>query len=1187
MWEWIGLLALSLTLGCKAAEFTPSQTISLDGDGWRIAIDPKNEGREAKWFGSPREEAKPTKVPATIQQSFPGYHGAAWYWSEFASPAAAPGHRWRLCFGAVDYFAEAWLNGTRLGDHEGSDAPFEFDITEALRVSGKNLLAVRVINPGHQPVDGFVIREIPHSFKNADHYAFGGNANSGGILLPVELRRQPVVRVTDVFAQADPATGQVRLQVTVDNSAGAPAPCEIAAAVDRRDSDREVRECSGEQRLTVQPGATLCELTMTVHRPRLWSPQEPNLYAAEVVLGAEAAGVGPVAHRTAVRFGFRDFRVGADGFFRLNGRRLFLKSCHTVNNFPVAIGMPHKPELMTRDLLYAKAMGFDMVRFLGGPPFPEQLRFCDEIGLMIYAEPRAAWALSDSPKMAERFDRSVTQMILRDRNHPCITIWGLLNETGDGPVSRHAAESLPLVRKLDPTRLVLFNSGRWDLAHSGGGVFAKLDWWRMAGDEPWAARNPSKNPVETPFNFIWPPGQAALHPGPRGEYSVARWTSPAADRYTVAATFAGMARATTDVHVLHNGRSLFDGVLNIGGQPNTATHTGDVTLAKGDTVDFVVGWGNESHSSDSTAVTATIKSASGTFDFAADFPRDRNPAEPWSCGTFAPGKQPLAATFVLYNQSRSSPVASVSNPAQAVWEYLWGDEQPNGSEAKRADGGSLTMGDLHNYPAVPHDPGTIKWFRTISGATKPIFLSEYGVGSLVNPYRIARLHDQNHTPEDALDFAAYRSISERLTADLKKYGMDGLFAFPEDLILASERMHARHRTMGYNAIRANPRFCGYSLTGIIDQPAGEGLMTEWRELKQGIMDAMNENLAPLRWCLFVEPMHVYAGRAFHIEAVMANDGILASGEYPVRLKLVGPHGVAWEKASKLVIPAADSGDKLPLVTPVLAEIVTIDGPAGVYTFAAELERGGAARGGRFEFYLSRAEELPRMTETVAVLGISNDTQKWLKDQGVVSVDWNDPAAKACRVILVGDGPGPQQAAVAWREMAQRIATGDAAVFLKPSAFAEGKNSTRWLPLKNKGVCRSKLNWVYHCEDVAKQHPVFEDLPAGGMLNWYYYLQVAPNMLFEGQDAPDDAVAAAFGPGDNVGNGYNSGILAGVYRLGSGRFLINTLRILENLNANPAADRLLLNMIRTAATVGKHPRADLPPDFEKRLKEIGY
>ena len=168
-----------------------------------------------------------------------------------------------------------------------------------------------------------------------------------------------------------------------------------------------------------------------------------------------------------------------------------------------------------------------------------------------------------------------------------------------------------------------------------------------------------------------------------------------------------------------------------------------------------------------------------------------------------------------------------------------------------------------------------------------------------------------------------------------------------------------------------------------------------------------------------------------------------------------------------------------------------------------------------------------------------------------------------------------------------MATGDAVVFLKPTTFAEGQNSTRWLPLKNKGVCRGKNNWVYHCEDVAKQHPVFDGLPAGGMLNWYYYLQVVPNMLFEGQDPPEEAVAAAFGPGDCIGNGYNSGLLVGSYRLGAGRFYVNTLRILENLNANPAADRLLLNMIRTAAEIGRTPRADLPADFEAKLKEIGY
>jgi hypothetical protein len=1016
----IALLLAPLATLTFGAEPNTSAVQSLDGDGWRIATDPKNEGREAKWFAAPREDAKPTKVPGTIQQTFPGYHGAAWYWTEFASPAATPGHRWRLCFGAVDYFAEVWLNGTRLGVHEGSDAPFEFDVSDALRVSGKNLLAVRVINPGHRPTDGFVVSKIPHSFKVGDGYDFGGNANSGGILLPVELRLVPTVHVADIFVRTDISNGDVRVQITAENLSKAPTECLLKVDVRSRDNGREVVQCAAAMKFMVPPGQSAQNLSLNVKQPRLWSPQEPNLYSAGIALEAAMPKGLRTVHRTGVRFGFRDFRVGADGYFRLNGKRLFLKSCHTVNNFPVAIGVAHTPELFTRDLLYAKGMGFDMVRFLGGPPFPEQLQFCDEIGLMVYSESRASWRLGDSPQMAERFDRSVSQMILRDRNHPCVTIWGLLNETGRKhvPQSQHAMAALPLVRSLDDTRLVLFNSGRFDGAFSNG---------------------------------------------------------------------------------------------------------------------------------------------------------------------------------------------SLCNPGSATWEYLWGGESPDNKE-------QYLLGDRHMYPWVPHTDQQIKLFQIVpleemvapnvprsdqqikrlqdmisSGAMKPVFLSEYGIGSLVNPYRIMRLHDQNRTPEDAVDFAAYRKISERLTDDLKKYGMDCLFAFPEDLILASERMHARHRTLGYNAIRANPLICGYSLTGLIDSPAGEGLLTEWQELKQGTMDAMNDCLAPLRWCLFVEPMHAYAGRPFRIKAVMANDGVLDSGEYPVRLKIFGPQGVVWEKVSKLVIPAADSPDKIPLASPVLDEDVTVNGPAGVYTFAAELERGGAARGGRFEFYISRKEDFPRMTESVAVLGIPHDIQKWLKAHGVTVANWNEPAAKACRIILVGDniGTDPTQATNTWRELAGRIATGDVAVFLTPSVFAEGTNSTQWLPLKNKGVCRGSRNWIYHREDVAKQHPVFEGLPAGGMLNWYYYLQVTPDLLFEGLDTPEDAVAAAFAPGDNHGNGYNSGLLTGMYRLGAGRFFVNTLRILKNVDTNPSADRLLLNMIRTAAELGKGPRTELPPDFETSLNEIGY
>jgi hypothetical protein len=70
-------------------------------------------------------------------------------------------------------------------------------------------------------------------------------------------------------------------------------------------------------------------------------------------------------------------------------------------------------------------------------------------------------------------------------------------------------------------------------------------------------------------------------------------------------------------------------------------------------------------------------------------------------------------------------------------------------------------------------------------------------------------------------------------------------------------------------------------------------------------------------------------------------------------------------------------------------------------------------------------------------------------------------------------------------------------------------------------------------------------------------------LFDGQDMPDDVAAAAFAVGYSCPGGYASGILAGAYRLGAGRLVLNTLRILENLDQHPAADRLLLNLIEYA------------------------
>ncbi|HOM57461.1 MAG TPA: glycoside hydrolase family 2, partial [Candidatus Latescibacteria bacterium] len=125
---------------------------SLDGE-WLIACDPRNEGRGQDWWAAVRPEACLTNVPWIIQGVFPGYHGVAWYWRQFSVHRNPyPSGRYLLRFWAVDYLAEVWVNGQRVGAHEGAETPFVLDITEAVVPDGKNLVAVRVLNPTNEPI---------------------------------------------------------------------------------------------------------------------------------------------------------------------------------------------------------------------------------------------------------------------------------------------------------------------------------------------------------------------------------------------------------------------------------------------------------------------------------------------------------------------------------------------------------------------------------------------------------------------------------------------------------------------------------------------------------------------------------------------------------------------------------------------------------------------------------------------------------------------------------------------------------------------------------------------------------------------------------------------------------------------------------------------------------------------------
>ncbi len=944
------------TVPASAGSWTPSRVESLDGE-WLLATDPKNEGRDQRWFDNARPGAVKTRVPWVIQDRFPGYHGVAWYWREVRSEAGAPGARRLLSFEAVDYLADVWVNGKHVGGHEGGETPFVLDVTDVLKPGAPNLIAVRVLNPTTTPIDGMTLANTPHRAKCLP-YTAGGSHNHGGIVGSVALETVPPVWVEDLYAQPSPATGAVRIRLTLHNATAKPADLRADLSIAPAAIGDTIDAVTVRRR--VKPGSTVVETELRVPNPRKWDLHDPFLY--RVTARTVAGGLG---QERSVRIGFRDFRLER-GYFRLNGRRIYIRSSHTVNAMPVGLQVPFDPGLFRRDLVLMKTMGFNMIRFIWGGARPEQLEACDEIGIMAYVEHSASNPFQITPQMEERFDLSLGETIRQHRNHPSVAIWGLLNETPDGPYFRHAVSTLPLVRSLDPTRVVLLNSGRWD-------------------------------------------GQ-----------------------------------------------------------------------------------------------------------------RD---------------------------------IGSVCNPGAAGWDGYLGGEGPVRSATGMSGPGGYTqqMGDVHAYPRVPHTAETVDWLATFGKEDHPIFLTEYGIGSAVDLWRLVRTFEQIGHP-DAEDARFYRQKLDQFLADWERWKLAECFGEPQRFFAASLEKVAGQRTLGLNAIRANPNLLGHSVTGMMDHvDCGEGLFTLFRELKPGTTDAMAQAWAPLRLCLFAEPQNAYKGGKVHLKAVLANEDVLAPGDYPVRLTVYAPDMArVFDKTVNVTIKGA-RGSEPPFVIPFFADDVPIDGPAGTYRFTATMLKGGAPTGGEATFRLGDPAALPRADRDVALFGEDRDLAQWLTERGARVHPFDTTAPASALIVVTAAAPGDEGA---WRLLKERVEAGATAVVLCPQALRKGEDSTGWLPLPTRGAVTSIYSWLYLKDEWSKAHPYFAGLPSGGLMDYAVYRDLIPDLAFVGLDAPDEAIAGAI----KASQDYASGLMLSVHRLGAGRIVLNTFLVRENLGRLPAADRLLVNLV---------------------------
>lgn len=1150
------------------AAMKSSMVVSLDGDGWIIAKDPDNVGRDRQWWDKPTAEAEPIQVPAMLQQVFNGYHGVVWYWRDVTFPTNPhTDGRYLIRFWRIDYLADVWVNGTFVGHHEGKQDPFVLDVTEAAKPESSNRIAIRILSTGAGPaIDGIEHAAVPHLLWPPD-----SNANSGGILDSVELMMTTPVRIEDLFVKPDWRTGMIKVQAYLQNAATkGPTRCRLLFTVAPAYAGETLHAVSLDQELP--SGGTEIQAELAVGEPHLWNLNDPYLYRVTAKVIADGSDS---FDEQSTRCGFRDFRF-ENGYFRLNGKRIYLKSSHAgMVSTPITWQVPLDPDMVRRVMLNCKVMGFNMYRSFDSMPPRYLLDLCDEIGLMVYEEHMGEWGLLTSRYLPERLATSVGGMIRRDRNHPCIVMWGLLNETFNDPTFHYVVSMLPFVRTLDDSRVVMLNSGRFDGYTPAYGSIKPAVWYSKPWYWPAVLHNGTKETIGYGDAGV-PAGRFALIPGVSGEYSVAQWTVPVAAEYSISASFEGITGGgtTTDIHIFLNDNSIYDGFLNLNGVGNTATFEKILTLQKEDRVSAVVGAGNGVPYGDTTALTMMVKSAEGkVYDAAADFSTQSNPNGAWNYGFLARGEKPDLATFTPYttsDQENAQSIGSLSNPGSTEWEDVLADHHPY----QRVPHTAVHIGDLRN-----RNPG------------QPLFISEYGIGSPMDLVRTMRHYEQlgNTTCEDAMWIRGYL---DKFMIDWENWKMADTFSNPEAYFRQCIARMAGQRQLGLNAIRANPYCVGYNMTGTFDGPSAvEGAVATWfRELKPGAADALYEGFYPLRLCLFAEPVNVYRGTKVRFEGVLANEDVMIPGEYPVRFQIVGPDCISvYDKTILITIPDPKSNPDPPLAMPIFGEDIAVDGPSGKYQFLASFQQGGAAAGGEVEFYVADPADMPDVETEITLWGEDADVAQWLAEHGIKTRLFQSGKQTSREVILVGYQPPSGDAAV-WRELADHIARGSTVIFLSPDVFKRGDNPTGWVPLVHKGSVGNAGNWLYHADQWTKKHPIFDGLPCGGLMDYTFYREIISDLIWRGQETPAEIVAVAV----NASLGYDSGFLVSVYNLGAGKFVLNTLAIRGNpgiwrgmLGTDPVAERLLRNMLRYGSRDLQKDLAERPADFDQYLSDIGY
>jgi beta-galactosidase len=429
-----------VTISSESAESSIRSTISLDTGWLYIASDNQSFAATTIDEGSFKSVCVPhaNTITKHAYQSETAFRFVSWYRRHFTAPQVWSGKRILIEFEAVSINAVVYVNGTKVGEHRGGYLPFTMDITGSTHIGQDNVVAVQVDSKSQS--------SVPPEGGSMDYMIFGG------IVRHVNLKVVDPLYIDWVFAhiknpeKSVPASPVVTVTVRVNNTSTDTRDYGIVASI--FDGVTKVATATLTKKIQAN-GTQVCTLTTSaLSSPRLWSVDSPNLYTLQTQLVEQNAVVDDFVTRIGVRSLTLD---KSDGKCYLNGVPLKLRGLDRHETFPY-IGRAASKRLQRKDADILKFdLGCNIIRTSHYPQSPDFLDRCDEIGLLVLEE-LPGWNYIGNDAWKKLSVQNVKDMVIRDRNHPCILTWGVrINESVDDNTFYKMTNDT--AHAYDPTRL--------------------------------------------------------------------------------------------------------------------------------------------------------------------------------------------------------------------------------------------------------------------------------------------------------------------------------------------------------------------------------------------------------------------------------------------------------------------------------------------------------------------------------------------------------------------------------------------------------------------------------------------------------------------------------------------------------------------------------------------------------------